>query len=73
MLALDDESVADTGAGATSMAGFRADTADDCPEDHATDNNRNLLPTTNRHLLESRSTDNIDSAIARRPRFGASI
>ena len=69
--ALADESAAGMEAATTSTADFPADTVDDCPEGHATDNNRNLLPTTSRRLLESRPTGNIDSAIARPPHFGA--
>ena len=67
MTALDDESVADTEADPTNTADFPADTADAGQEDRATCNNRSLLPTTNRRLLESKPIGNIDNAIARRP------
>jgi hypothetical protein len=70
---LGDESEVDMEAGTTSTADFPADTVDDCPEGRATDNNRSLLPTTSRRLLESRPTGNIDSAIAHPPLFAASV
>ena len=73
MLALGDESAAGTEADPTSTADFPADTVDDRPEDHASDNNRSLLPTTSRRLLESRPTGNIDSAIVRPRLFAASV
>ena len=70
--ALGDGSAAGMEAATTSTADFPADTVDDCLEDRATDNNRNLLPTTSR-LRGSRPTGNIDNAIARPRLFAASV
>lgn len=51
------------------MADYRADTVDADRAAHAIYSSHNLLPTTNRRLLESRPIDNIGNAIGHRPRY----
>ena len=70
---LDDELAVDTETDTPNTVDFPADMADAGREDRAICNNHNLLPTTNRHRLESRPTGNIDSATGRPRQFAALV
>jgi hypothetical protein len=60
------------GAGTTNMEAARAGTEGAGPEGRAIGNNHNFPPTTSRRRLESNSTDNKCTTIARRPQKAVS-